>query len=71
MLSLLALCGFKHGEMGHQIGENRHSGLTQDEIAEQLGVIERSAKIAHLTKKSNSNNYTLKKVARQKSPTYF
>ncbi len=36
----VALCGFKHGEIGggHQIGENRHSGLTQDEIAEQLGI---------------------------------
>ncbi len=40
----VALCGFKHGEIGggHQIGENRHSGLTQDEIAEQLGISARS-----------------------------
>ncbi len=36
----MALCGFKHGEIGggHQIAENQLSGLTQEEIANQLGV---------------------------------
>lgn len=36
----VALCGFKHGEIGggHQIAENQLSGLTQAEIAKQLGI---------------------------------
>lgn len=38
------LCGFKNGEIGggHQVGDNRRAGLTQDEIASQLGISARS-----------------------------
>ncbi len=36
----VALCGFKHGEIGggHQSSDNHKSGLTQAEIASQLGI---------------------------------
>lgn len=35
----VALCGYKHGEMGRgrKTVDNRLPNLTQDEIAEQLG----------------------------------
>lgn len=42
----VALCGFKHGEIGRgrKTSDNQNSMLTQSEIASQLGISERTLK---------------------------